>query len=74
MIKKRKRKNTVRSGVNNSRIELRVWKQSQRSKIQAVEMNYLRGGCGVNKMDGKSNENVYRKFGTPVFHILYNLI
>ncbi len=22
------------------------------------------GGCGVNRMDGESNENVYRKFGT----------
>ncbi len=26
-------------------------------------MSYLRGGCGVNRMDGESNENVYRKFG-----------
>ncbi len=25
-------------------------------------MSYLRGGCGVNRMDGKSNENVYKKF------------
>ncbi len=40
-----------------------VWNQSQRSKIQAVETSYLRGGCGVNRMDGKCNENVYRKFG-----------
>ncbi len=40
-----------------------VWNQSQRSKIQAVEMSYLRGGCGVNRMDGESNENVYRNFG-----------
>ncbi len=40
-----------------------IWNQSQRSKIQAVEMSYLRGGCGVNRMDGESNENVYRIFG-----------
>ncbi len=40
-----------------------VWNQSQRFKIQAVEMCYLRGGCGVNRMNGESNENVYRKFG-----------
>ncbi len=40
-----------------------VWNQAQRSKIQAVEMSYLRGGCGVNRTDGESNENVYRKFG-----------
>ncbi len=26
-------------------------------------MSYLKGGCGVNRMDGESNENVYRKFG-----------
>ncbi len=26
-------------------------------------MSYLRGGCGVNRMDGESNENVFRKFG-----------
>ncbi len=40
-----------------------VWNQSQRSKIQAVEISYLRGGCGVNRIVGESNENVYRKFG-----------
>ncbi len=34
-----------------------VWNLPQRSKIQAVEMSYLRGGCGVNRMDGESNEN-----------------
>ncbi len=26
-------------------------------------MNYLRGGCGVNRMDGENNESVYRRFG-----------
>ncbi len=37
---------------------------SSRSKIQAsaIEMSYLRGGCGVNRMDGESNENVYVRF------------
>ncbi len=40
-----------------------VWNQSQRSKIQAAEMSYLRGGCGGNRMEGESNENVNRKFG-----------
>ncbi len=40
-----------------------VRNQSQRSKIQAAEMSFLRGGCGVNRMEGESNENVYRKFG-----------
>ncbi len=40
-----------------------VWNHSQRLKIQAVEINYLRGGCGVNRMDGESNEYLYRKSG-----------
>ncbi len=40
-----------------------VWNIFQRSKIQAVEISYLRGGCVVNRMDGKSNENVYSEFG-----------
>ncbi len=31
-----------------------VWNQSQRSKIQAAEISYMRGGCGVNRMDGES--------------------
>ncbi len=31
--------------------------------MQAIEMSYMRGGCGVNRMDGESNENVYIKFG-----------
>ncbi len=26
-------------------------------------MSYLRGGCGVNRMDGENNESVYRRFG-----------
>ncbi len=28
---------------------------SQRSKTEVVEMSYLRGGCGVNRMDGENN-------------------
>ncbi len=26
-------------------------------------MSYLRGGCGVNRMDGERNENVYGRSG-----------
>ncbi len=26
-------------------------------------MSYLRGACGLNRMDGDSNESVYGKFG-----------
>ncbi len=36
--------------------------ESQRSRIQAVEMSYLRGACGLNMMDDKNNEGVYGKF------------
>ncbi len=38
--------------------ETRVWNERLRSRIQAVEMSYLRGACGVQKMDGESNESV----------------
>ncbi len=30
---------------------------------QAVEMSYLRGACGVWRMNGESNESVYNRFG-----------
>ncbi len=31
--------------------------------MQAVEISYLRSACGVSRMDGMSNENVYERFG-----------
>ncbi len=31
--------------------------------MQAVEMSYLRSACGVSRMDGVSNESVYKRFG-----------
>ncbi len=37
-----------------------TWNEGQGSRIQAVEMSYLRGACGLNRMDGKS---VNEKFG-----------
>ncbi len=40
-----------------------TWNEGQRSRIHAVEMSYLRSACGLNWMDGESNENVYGKFG-----------
>ncbi len=40
-----------------------VWNESQRSRVQAVEMSYMRSACGVNRMDGMSNESVYEHFG-----------
>ena len=40
-----------------------MWNESQRSRIQAVEMSFLRGACGIGRMDGESNERVYGRFG-----------
>ncbi len=37
--------------------------EGQRSRIKAVEMSYLRGTCGLNRMDGEGNESVYGKVG-----------
>ncbi len=37
--------------------------ESQRSRVQAVEMSYLRSACGVSRMEGVSNERVYKRFG-----------
>ncbi len=39
-----------------------AWNESQRSRVQAVKMSYLRNACGVIRMDGTSNENVYERF------------
>ncbi len=43
--------------------EMWAWNESQRSRLQAVEMSYLRSTCGVSRMDGMSNEGVYEHFG-----------
>ncbi len=40
-----------------------MWNTAQQSRIQAVEMSYMRGACGVSRWDGKSNEDTYGKFG-----------
>ncbi len=40
-----------------------TWNEGPRTRIQAVEMSYLRGACGLNGMDGESNKSVYGKFG-----------
>ncbi len=43
-----------------------VWNERQRSVIQAVEMSYLRSACGVQRMDGESNESVHNRFGMSI--------
>ncbi len=40
-----------------------TWNESQRSRVQAVEMSCLRHACGVSRMDGMSNESVCEHFG-----------
>ncbi len=40
-----------------------TWKKKvQKNRIQAV-VSYLRGACGMNRIDGESNERVYGRFG-----------
>ncbi len=31
--------------------------------LESRQLSYLRGVCGLNKMDGESNESVYGRFG-----------
>ncbi len=42
---------------------LDIWKGWTRENWLRYIRYYLRGGCGVNRMYGESNENVCRKFG-----------
>ncbi len=37
--------------------------ESQTSRVQTVEMNYLRSACGVSRMDGMRNESMCERFG-----------
>ncbi len=36
-----------------------TWNRAQQSRVRAVEMSYLRGVCGVKRLDGESNESMY---------------
>lgn len=36
--------------------ETLIWSEGQRSKIQAFEISYLSGVCGLNRMDGESSD------------------
>ena len=40
-----------------------TWNEAQQSRIQAVEMSYLRGTCDVTRWDRERNESVYERFG-----------
>ncbi len=59
---KRDLRNTVIVPTLTYASETWAWSESQRSRVQAVEMSYLRSACGV-RMDGMSNESVYEHFG-----------
>ncbi len=48
---KRDLKNTVITPTLTYASETWAWNESQRSRVQAVEMIYLRSACGVSKMD-----------------------
>ncbi len=60
---KRDLRNTVILQSHTYASETWAWNESQRSRVQAVEMSYLRSACGVSRMDGMSNESVYERFG-----------
>ncbi len=51
-------KNTVIVPTLTYASKTRAWTESQRSRVQAVEMSYLRSACGVSRMDRMNNECV----------------
>ncbi len=40
-----------------------TWNAAQQSQIQAMEMSYMQGACGVSKWDEESYEDTYWRFG-----------
>ncbi len=64
---KRDLRNTVIIPTLTYASETWAWNESQRSRVQAVEMSYLRSTCGVSRVDGMSNESVYEHFG--MYHV-----
>ena len=59
----------VKKGLRNSIIILTLtygsetWNRIQKSRIQAMEMSYLRGACGLTRRDWERNERVYERLG-----------
>ncbi len=60
---KRDLRNTVIVPALTYASETRAWNESQRSRVQAMEMSYLKSVCGVSRMGGMTNESVYEHFG-----------
>ena len=38
-----------------------AWNRTQLSRVYAVEMNDLRGACGVTRWKGESNKSIYER-------------
>ncbi len=55
---KRDLRNTIIMPTLTYASEAWAWNESQKSRVQAKEMSYLRSACGVSRMDGMSNECV----------------
>ncbi len=59
----------IKKGLRNSiplpaltyRSETWTWNRAQQSRVCAVEMSYMRGGCGVTRWEGESNESKYER-------------
>ncbi len=60
---KRDLRNTVIVPTLTYASETWAWNESQRSRVQAAEISYLRSACGVSRMNGMSNESVHKHFG-----------
>ena len=71
VIKNRKVSMEVKKGLRDSIVlptltygsETWTWNEAQQSKIRAVEMDYLRGACGVTRLERESNERIYNRYG-----------
>ncbi len=60
---KRDLRNTVIVPTLTYASETWAWNESQRCRVQAVEMSYLRSACGVSRIDRMRNKSVYDRFG-----------
>ncbi len=47
----------------NEEFVRRMWNAAQQSRIRAVEMSYMRGACGVSRLDAVCNEDKFGRFG-----------
>ncbi len=61
-VAKRDLRNTIIVPTLTYASETWLWNESQWSRVQAVEMSYMRSACGVGRMDRMSNESVYELF------------